>query len=52
MIEKAERLEKLPPYLFKEIDRKKAEVMAGGVISSIWAWVIRTCPHRAILSRP
>ncbi|MBW2118453.1 MAG: LL-diaminopimelate aminotransferase [Deltaproteobacteria bacterium] len=31
MFEKAERLKKLPPYLFKEIDRKKAEVMARGV---------------------
>ena len=29
--EKAERLKKLPPYLFKEIDRKKAEVRAQGV---------------------
>ncbi|RJR27052.1 MAG: LL-diaminopimelate aminotransferase [Desulfobacteraceae bacterium] len=29
--EKAERLRKLPPYLFKEIDRKKAEVKARGV---------------------
>ncbi len=29
--ERAERLKKLPPYLFKEIDRKKAEVMARGV---------------------
>ncbi len=28
---KARRLEKLPPYLFKEIDRKKAEVKARGV---------------------
>ena len=28
---KAERLEKLPPYLFKEIDRKKADVKARGV---------------------
>lgn len=28
---KAERLKQLPPYLFKEIDRKKAEVKAGGV---------------------
>lgn len=27
----AERLKQLPPYLFKEIDRKKAEVMAEGV---------------------
>lgn len=27
----AERLRKLPPYLFKEIDRKKAEVKARGV---------------------
>ena len=31
MFDKAERLKKLPPYLFKEIDRKKAEVMAQGV---------------------
>ncbi|MBN2031691.1 MAG: LL-diaminopimelate aminotransferase [Deltaproteobacteria bacterium] len=31
MFEKAERLKRLPPYLFKEIDRKKAEVKAGGV---------------------
>ena len=31
IFEKAERLERLPPYLFKEIDRKKEEVMAGGV---------------------
>jgi len=31
IFEKAERLKKLPPYLFKEIDRKKAEVMATGV---------------------
>ncbi len=31
IFEKAERLAKLPPYLFKEIDRKKAEVMARGV---------------------
>lgn len=31
MFEKAERLKKLPPYLFKEIDRKKAEVKARGV---------------------
>jgi LL-diaminopimelate aminotransferase len=31
LFEKAERLEKLPPYLFKEIDRKKAEVKSRGV---------------------
>ncbi|MFH1122396.1 MAG: LL-diaminopimelate aminotransferase [Pseudomonadota bacterium] len=31
MFEKAERLNKLPPYLFKEIDRKKAEMRAKGV---------------------
>jgi LL-diaminopimelate aminotransferase len=31
MFEKAERLKRLPPYLFKEIDRKKAEVKARGV---------------------
>jgi len=31
IFEKAERLKKLPPYLFKEIDRKKAEVMATGM---------------------
>lgn len=31
VFEKAERLKKLPPYLFKEIDRKKAEVRARGV---------------------
>jgi LL-diaminopimelate aminotransferase len=30
-IEKAERLKSLPPYLFKEIDRQKAEVQARGV---------------------
>jgi LL-diaminopimelate aminotransferase len=29
--ENAERLKRLPPYLFKEIDRKKAEVKARGV---------------------
>ncbi len=29
--QKAERLKQLPPYLFKEIDRKKAEVKAKGV---------------------
>jgi LL-diaminopimelate aminotransferase len=31
MFQRAERLKKLPPYLFKEIDRKKAEVRARGV---------------------
>jgi len=31
VFEKAERLKKLPPYLFKEIDRKKKEVMARGM---------------------
>ena len=31
VFEKAERLRNLPPYLFREIDRKKAEVMARGV---------------------
>jgi LL-diaminopimelate aminotransferase len=31
MFEKAERLKRLPPYLFREIDRKKAEVMGRGV---------------------
>ena len=31
IFEKAERLKRLPPYLFKEIDRKKAEVMATGM---------------------
>ncbi len=31
IFEKAERLKKLPPYLFKEIGKKKAEVMARGV---------------------
>ncbi|MBC8418456.1 MAG: LL-diaminopimelate aminotransferase [Proteobacteria bacterium] len=31
LFEYAERLRQLPPYLFKEIDRKKAEVMARGV---------------------
>jgi LL-diaminopimelate aminotransferase len=30
-IEKAQRLKKLPPYLFKEIDRKKEKVMSRGV---------------------
>jgi len=30
-IEKAERLKRLPPYLFKEIDRQKEEVRAKGV---------------------
>ena len=29
--ERTERLKRLPPYLFKEIDRKKAEVAARGV---------------------
>jgi len=29
--EKAERLKQLPPYLFKEIDRKKGEALARGV---------------------
>ena len=31
IFEKAERLKKLPPYLFKEIDRKKTQVRARGV---------------------
>lgn len=31
MVEKAERLRRLPPYLFKEIDRLKAELIAKGV---------------------
>ena len=31
IFEKADRLKQLPPYLFKEIDRKKAEVRARGV---------------------
>ncbi|MCD6306007.1 MAG: LL-diaminopimelate aminotransferase [Deltaproteobacteria bacterium] len=31
LFEKAERLKQLPPYLFKEIDRKKAEIKAKGV---------------------
>ena len=31
MFQKADRLTQLPPYLFKEIDRKKAEVKAKGV---------------------
>lgn len=30
-IEKAERLKKLPPYLFAELDRKKAEARAKGI---------------------
>ena len=30
IFERAERLKKVPPYLFKEIDRKKAEVRARG----------------------
>jgi LL-diaminopimelate aminotransferase len=30
-IEKADRLKRLPPYLFKEIDRQKEEVRAKGV---------------------
>ncbi len=30
-IEKAERLKRLPPYLFKELDRQKEEVRAKGV---------------------
>src|SRR5512146_2876679 len=29
--EKAERVKQLPPYLFQEIDRLKAELMAKGV---------------------
>jgi LL-diaminopimelate aminotransferase len=31
MIDRAERLKQLPPYLFQEIDRLKAELMAKGV---------------------
>lgn len=31
LFEKADRLKQLPPYLFREIDRKKAEVKARGV---------------------
>jgi LL-diaminopimelate aminotransferase len=30
-IEKSDRLKKLPPYLFKEIDRQKEEVRKKGV---------------------
>lgn len=31
LFDKAQRLKQLPPYLFKEIDRKKAEIKAKGV---------------------
>ncbi len=31
LFERADRVKGLPPYLFKEIDRKKKEAMAGGV---------------------
>ncbi len=31
MFEKAERLKKLPPYLFKELDRKRDEAISKGV---------------------
>ena len=31
IVERAERLKKLPPYLFKEIDRKKEELKKSGV---------------------
>ena len=31
IFEKADRLKKLPPYLFKEVDRKKDEAKAKGV---------------------
>jgi len=31
MFELTERLKKLPPYLFKEIDQKKRELEASGV---------------------
>ena len=31
MFDKADRLRKLPPYLFKEIDRKKTELRAKGI---------------------
>jgi LL-diaminopimelate aminotransferase len=31
LFEKADRLKELPPYLFKEIDRKKKEAMARGI---------------------
>jgi LL-diaminopimelate aminotransferase len=31
MMDRAERLKRLPPYLFQEIDRLKAELMAKGV---------------------
>ncbi len=31
MIEKAERLKRLPPYLFKEIDKKKEEALKKGI---------------------
>ncbi|MGE5841895.1 MAG: LL-diaminopimelate aminotransferase [Deltaproteobacteria bacterium] len=31
MFDKADRLRRLPPYLFKEIDRKKSELRAKGV---------------------
>lgn len=31
IFQKAERLKKIPPYLFKAIDKKKSEVMARGV---------------------
>ena len=31
MVERAERLKKLPPYLFKELDRKKEELISKGV---------------------
>ena len=30
-IEKADRLNQLPPYLFAELDRKKEEVQARGI---------------------
>ena len=31
MFELTERLKKLPPYLFKEIDQKKRDLQAKGV---------------------
>jgi len=51
MFEKADRLRKLPPYLFKEIDRKKTELRAKGVDLIDLGIAILTFPPRLTLSR-
>ena len=51
MSDEFDRIKRLPPYVFAEVNRLKAMPSHKAKILLILVWVILICPHQNILEK-